>query len=103
MTPHGRWPVAWKTGTSWGFRDAWSAGIAGPYVLVVWIGDFEARGNPSFVGADATAPLFFRIVDALSLERPDNTMPTPVRPPGLWKSPCAPRPETCQTNIVLRK
>src|SRR5262249_3947165 len=28
----GRWPIAWKTGTSWGFRDAWSVGIAGPYV-----------------------------------------------------------------------
>ena len=42
-----RWPVAWKTGTSWGFRDAWSAGVVGPYVLVVWIGDFTGKGNPS--------------------------------------------------------
>ena len=53
--------------TSWGFRDAWSAGIVGPYVLVVWIGDFEGRGNPAFVGVDAAAPLFFRIADALNL------------------------------------
>src|ERR1039457_1962072 len=42
-----RWPVAWKTGTSWGFRDAWSAGVVGPYILVVWIGEFSGRGNPS--------------------------------------------------------
>ena len=40
-----RWPVAWKTGTSWGFRDAWSAGVVGPYVLVVWIGNFDGRGE----------------------------------------------------------
>ncbi len=40
-----RWPIAWKTGTSWGFRDAWSAGIVGPYVLVVWIGNFEGAGQ----------------------------------------------------------
>lgn len=56
---------AWKTGTSWGFRDAWTAGVVGPYVLVVWIGNFDGRGNPAFVGIQAAAPLFFRLVDAL--------------------------------------
>jgi penicillin-binding protein 1C len=75
-----RWPVAWKTGTSWGFRDAWSAGVIGPYVLVVWIGDFEGRGNPAFVGVDAAAPLFFRIADALNMARPDEAA-EPLRPP----------------------
>jgi len=77
-----RWPVAWKTGTSWGFRDAWSAGIAGRYVLVVWIGDFSGRGNPSFVGVDAAAPLFFRIVDALNLARAAEPVPERRPPPG---------------------
>ncbi|MDO9354184.1 MAG: penicillin-binding protein 1C, partial [Solirubrobacteraceae bacterium] len=33
--------VAWKTGTSWGFRDAWTAGVFGRYVLVVWVGNFD--------------------------------------------------------------
>jgi penicillin-binding protein 1C len=78
-----RWPVAWKTGTSWGFRDAWSAGIAGPYVLVVWIGDFEGQGNPSFVGVDAAAPLFFRIVDALNIERSQEEIPPRFPPAGV--------------------
>jgi penicillin-binding protein 1C len=85
LVPRGRWPIAWKTGTSWGFRDAWSAGIVGPYVLVVWIGDFEARGNPSFVGADAAAPLFFRIADALNLRQPDAAFHFPPPPPGVSK------------------
>ena len=80
-----QWPVAWKTGTSWGFRDAWTAGVVGPYVLVVWIGDFEAQGNPSFVGVDAAAPLFFRIADALNLARPDEAVPALVPPPGVSK------------------
>jgi penicillin-binding protein 1C len=80
-----RWPIAWKTGTSWGFRDAWSAGIVGPYVLVVWIGDFEGRGNPAFVGVDAAAPLFFRIADALNLARPAEAMPPLAPPPGVMK------------------
>jgi penicillin-binding protein 1C len=76
-----RWPVAWKTGTSWGFRDAWSAGVVGPYVLVVWIGNFEGQGNPAFVGVDAAAPLFFRIADALNMARPDEAAP-PLTPPA---------------------
>lgn len=57
--------VAWKTGTSWGFRDAWTAGIFGQYVLVVWLGNFDGSGNPAFVGVKTAAPLFFRIVDSL--------------------------------------
>lgn len=58
--------AAWKTGTSWGFRDAWTAGTFGPYVLVVWVGNFDGRGNPAFVGVQAAAPLFFRLLDALA-------------------------------------
>jgi penicillin-binding protein 1C len=77
-----RWPVAWKTGTSWAFRDAWTAGIAGPYVVVVWIGNFNGQGNPGFIGADAAAPLFFRIVDALNLARPGEAAPQLTPPQG---------------------
>jgi len=58
-------PIYWKTGTSYGFRDAWSAGIVGQYVLVVWLGNFDGADNPALVGATAAAPLFFRIADAL--------------------------------------
>ena len=78
-----RWPVAWKTGTSWGFRDAWSAGVLGNYVLVVWIGDFSGKGNPSFVGVDAAAPLFFRIADALNLARANEPVVEFGPPPGV--------------------
>lgn len=60
--------AAWKTGTSWGFRDAWTAGTFGPYVLIVWVGNFDGRGNPAFVGVQAAAPLFFRLLDALAAQ-----------------------------------
>jgi penicillin-binding protein 1C len=75
------WRVAWKTGTSWGFRDAWTAGIVGDYVLLVWVGNFDGRGNPAFVGSETAAPLFFRIADALPLalsaEQPSPDVPPP--------------------------
>src|SRR5690606_31660923 len=41
VRPRSSTQVAWKTGTSWGFRDAWTAGVFGPYVLVVWVGNFD--------------------------------------------------------------
>jgi penicillin-binding protein 1C len=72
---HGRVRAAWKTGTSWGFRDAWTAGVFGPYVLVVWVGNFDGQGNPALVGVQAAAPLFFRIVDAISAHDPGLVEP----------------------------
>ena len=58
-------PVYWKTGTSFAFRDAWSVGVFGPYVMAVWIGNFDGSSNTAFVGRDAAGPLFFDLVDAL--------------------------------------
>jgi penicillin-binding protein 1C len=76
-------PVYWKTGTSWAFRDAWTAGVFGPYVLVVWVGNFDSTGNPAFVGVDAAAPLFFQIVDGLEAERPQLSEPFRPKPANL--------------------
>lgn len=76
-------PIAWKTGTSWAFRDAWTAGVFGRHVLVVWIGQFDGAGNPAFVGIQAAAPLFVRIVDALRAEGLDPGEPVRPRLPQL--------------------
>lgn len=59
-------PIAWKTGTSYGFRDAWTVGVFGHYVLAVWVGNFDGSSNAALVGRSAAAPLFFEIADALS-------------------------------------
>ena len=61
-------PVSWKTGTSYGFRDAWTVGVFGPYVLAVWVGNFDGEANPAFVGIQAAAPLFFEIVDSIKAQ-----------------------------------
>jgi penicillin-binding protein 1C len=72
-------PVFWKTGTSHGFRDAWSIGIFDHYVLAVWIGNFDGRANGAFVGRTAAAPLFFQIIDSLRANwpEPDRTLQPP--------------------------
>jgi penicillin-binding protein 1C len=58
-------PIAYKTGTSIGFRDAWSAGVFDGVVLVTWVGEFSSGGNPEFVGGRSAAPLMMEIADAL--------------------------------------
>lgn len=70
--------VAWKTGTSHGFRDAWAVGVKGDYVLVVWLGNFDGRGNNALVARKCAAPLLFDLFGRLHL--PDKAM---VPPPGV--------------------
>jgi penicillin-binding protein 1C len=79
-----RTPIAWKTGTSWGFHDAWTAGIVGPYVIVVWMGNFDGSPNPALVGVEAAAPLFFELADGfraggISLAEPVRQWPLNLR------------------------
>ena len=74
-------PVYWKTGTSHGFRDAWSIAVFDHYVLGVWIGNFDGRANPAFVGRTAAAPLLFQIIDSLRSSWPEPSMPH-LPPPG---------------------
>ncbi len=73
-------PVAWKTGTSYGYRDAWSIGIFGPYVLAVWVGNFNGKGNPALVGRKAAGPLFFKLVDAIRASDPQIAYHQPTKP-----------------------
>lgn len=75
--------IAWKTGTSWGFRDAWTAGVFGRYALVVWVGHFDGSSNPALIGIDAAAPLFMRLVDALRVEGLDPGEMATTPPPDL--------------------
>lgn len=72
-----RGQIAWKTGTSHGFRDAWSVGVVGPYVLAVWLGNFDGTGDPALVGVKAAGPLFFRVTDALAARAEVVAMPEP--------------------------
>jgi len=77
-------------------------GIFGRYVLVVWIGNFDNTGNPAFVGVQAAAPLFFRIVDALR-----NQASIPGASPGRLRaasraSRCAPPAAICRMPTVRK-
>jgi len=57
--------IAWKTGTSFGFRDAWAVGMTPRYVVGVWAGNADGEGRPGLVGVNAAGPVLFDIFSLL--------------------------------------
>jgi penicillin-binding protein 1C len=57
--------IAWKTGTSFGLRDAWSVGVSKNYTVGVWVGNSNGKGRPGLVGVKAAAPVLFDVFDKL--------------------------------------
>ncbi len=57
--------IAWKTGTSFGFRDAWAVGVNPDYVVGVWVGNADGEGRPGLTGTEMAAPLLFRLFSQL--------------------------------------
>jgi penicillin-binding protein 1C len=53
--------IAWKTGTSFGFRDAWAIGMTADYLVAVWAGNADGEGRPGLTGVTAAAPLMFEV------------------------------------------
>jgi penicillin-binding protein 1C len=57
--------IAWKTGTSFGNRDAWSIGVTPGYVVAVWVGNASGEGRPGLTGINVAAPVLFDVFRAL--------------------------------------
>ncbi|WP_439649388.1 penicillin-binding protein 1C [Jilunia laotingensis] len=57
--------IAWKTGTSYGFRDAWAVGVTPRYAVGVWVGNATGEGKPGLVGARTAGPVMFDVFNLL--------------------------------------
>ena len=70
--------IAWKTGTSFGHRDAWCIGLTPRYAVGVWVGNATGEGRPGLTGTRSAAPLMFevfkRLPSSLWFEQPVQTM-----------------------------
>lgn len=84
--PEGRMPghltanapqIAFKTGTSYGYRDAWAAGVSGDYAIIVWVGRADGAPRPGQTGRKAALPLLFTLADraAHHLGETDSSLP----------------------------
>jgi len=67
--------IAWKTGTSFGFRDGWAIGITPKYVVGVWVGNTDGEGRPGLTGINTAAPVLFEIFRQLPVTRDWFEMP----------------------------
>ncbi len=61
--------IAWKTGTSYGFRDAWAVGVTSRYAVGVWVGNATGEGKPGLVGARTAGPVLFDVFNMLPAAR----------------------------------
>jgi penicillin-binding protein 1C len=68
--------IAWKTGTSFGFRDAWAIGTTPKYVVAVWVGNADGEGRPDLTGIGVAAPILF---DIFSLLKPSGWYKQPIK------------------------
>ncbi len=98
--------VAWKTGTSYGFRDAWAIGGTRRYTVGVWVGRPDGTPLPGQYGAVTALPLMFEVIDSLPRARSDGV---PLPPPAsvaeaeicwpLGLPPEADAPQLCQRRM----
>lgn len=85
--------IAFKTGTSFGYRDAWSVGVSADYTVAVWVGRPDGAPRPGQTGRGAAAPLLYRVFDLLPPDRsgatppdePDHALFHRLPPPGLTR------------------
>ena len=100
-------PIAFKTGTSIGFKDCWCVAIFDRYILCVWIGNFDGQGNNAFQGRTMATPLLFNIADAMLANIPESSRLTePTPPDGVTRIPvcqvsgCIPGPDCPSTSMT---
>ncbi len=70
--------IAWKTGTSYGFRDGWAVGVTPEHVIGVWVGNADGEGRPGLTGVSSAAPILFELFGLLDdsgwFEKPENSL-----------------------------
>jgi penicillin-binding protein 1C len=72
--------IAFKTGTSYGYRDAWAVGFDGRHTIAIWVGRPDGAPSPGLVGRTAAAPILYDAFARVSPER----VPLPPAPEGVW-------------------
>jgi penicillin-binding protein 1C len=97
--------IAWKTGTSFGYRDGWAIGTSPDYVVGVWVGNADGEGRPGLTGIAAAAPLLFDIFGLLPasgwFSPPADELKVAVvcKTSGYLAGPNCPEPDTVQIPL----
>jgi penicillin-binding protein 1C len=94
--------IAWKTGTSYGRRDAWSVGYNKRYTIGVWVGNFDGTGAAELTGAEGATPLLFEIFNSLEYNSENVWF---ERPPSVdFRLVCSesglPPNDNCENQVI---
>ncbi|MDB5264089.1 MAG: glycosyl transferase, partial [Adhaeribacter sp.] len=94
--------IAWKTGTSYGRRDAWSIGYNKKHTVGVWVGNFSGEGVPELNGTDSATPLLFSIFNTIDYNSPESwfRMPRDLRYRRVCAASGLPLNSFCQDEIT---
>jgi penicillin-binding protein 1C len=94
--------IAWKTGTSYGRRDAWSIGYNKTYTIGVWTGNFSGAGNPGLSGATIATPLLFRLFNAIDRQSHTDwfTQPESIEQRIVCAETGMPAAEQCDQRVL---
>jgi penicillin-binding protein 1C len=100
--------VAWKTGTSFGLRDAWAVGVTPEFTIGVWVGNADGEGRPGITGITAAAPLMFDLINHTGggawFSRPNDALQSMVacRQSGMKAGPYCPEADTvlCHKSAI---
>jgi penicillin-binding protein 1C len=92
--------IAWKTGTSYGKRDAWALGYNPNYTVGVWLGNFSGEGMPNISGVQVATPLLFQVFNTIEKQRPWFKMPSSL----IYRQVCSvtgkPLSEDCSQSVI---
>ena len=98
--------IAWKTGTSYGHRDAWCIGYSPTLTIGVWLGNFDGKGTPLLSGTDAATPILFALFTALTgqdthhwFTKPEQLKTRPVC--ALSGAPVSPHCPTHKEDVYI--
>lgn len=101
--------IAWKTGTSWGNRDAWCVGVNRGYAVGVWVGNSDGEGRSGMTGVSYAAPVMFEVFSSLPragwFEMPEEELVqlAVCRKSGLPAGPCCPETDTLWVPDIERR
>ena len=79
VVPSSRRKIAWKTGTSYGYRDFWSIGVSADYTVAVWVGRPDSTPVVGYLGATQASPIMFDIFDQLPRDKQTVYQPSRVK------------------------
>lgn len=105
-----QWPLAWKTGTSYGQRDGWAIGVSPEWTIGVWVGNFDGKGNSNLGGAKSAGPLLFKLFSKLEknpdmawFDKPEKLKPVDIcRETGFLATSDCPNPEVHEAPDAMK-